>query len=125
VNYGSLKNPKKIHSKTIQLQETLQQLYLIINLKFRKSFLKLLMGPRNSYSQMTLINNFGMIPYLPQNQSFKQNKMASGVIRLEETEAIVTSSLNSREIREEATDKEDLIMEMKDSKIVESKIILI
>jgi hypothetical protein len=124
VNYGSPKNPNKTNNKTIKLQETLLQLYLIINLKFRKLFQKLLMGPRNSYSQMILINNFGTIPYLLLSQSFKQKKMLSGVIGLEETEETVANSLNSKEIREEVIDKEDLIMEMKDSKIVESKAII-
>jgi hypothetical protein len=68
VNYGSPKNPKKINNKTIKLQQTSLQLHLIINLRFRKLFQKLLMGPRNNYSQMILINNFGIIPCLPLNQ---------------------------------------------------------
>jgi protein-tyrosine-phosphatase len=50
--------------------------------------------------------------------------MVSGVIGPEETEETVANSLNSKEIREEVTDKEDLIMEM-DSNNLESKQLLI
>lgn len=70
---------------------------------------------------MILINHSGTIPSLPLNQLSRYRKMSNGVIGVEVTETTeVGNSPNSQEIREEEIDNEELIIQTKDSKIVES-----
>jgi hypothetical protein len=97
-------------------------LWKIISLKSRSKFHKLLKDLKNNCSQI-LINSFGILLKFP-NQQHKLRKMVHVETSREEIEEIAMINHKSKIIREEETEKEDLIMEMKDIKTVESNKII-